>query len=119
MSVFSDAEIEYLRSQRLGRIATVDRDGQPHVTPVTFHFNEAEDVLDVGGVFFGGTKKWRDAKRDPHVTLLVDDVLTNPRRARAIEIRGTAEVHETGGEGINPRFPTSPPSSSGSARPGS
>ncbi len=32
MSVFSDAEIEYLRSQRLGRIATVGRDGQPHVT---------------------------------------------------------------------------------------
>ncbi len=109
MSVFSDAEIEYLRSQRLGRIATVGRDGQPHVTPVTFHFNEAEDVLDVGGVFFGGTKKWRDAKRDPHVTLLVDDVLSNPRRARAIEIRGTAEVHETGGEGINPRFPNFAP----------
>ena len=24
--------------------------------------------------------------------------------ARAIEIRGTAELHETGGESINPRF---------------
>lgn len=39
------------------------------------------------------------------VTFLVDDVLSNPRRARALEIRGEVEVHETGGEGINPRFP--------------
>jgi hypothetical protein len=28
-----------------------------------------------------------------------------PRVARAIEIRGTAELHETGGNEINPRFP--------------
>jgi hypothetical protein len=27
MSVFSDAEIDYLGSQRLGRLATVGRDG--------------------------------------------------------------------------------------------
>jgi hypothetical protein len=29
MSVFSDAEIEYLGSQRLGRLATVGHDGSP------------------------------------------------------------------------------------------
>ena len=109
MSVFTDAEVEYLREQTLGRVATVGPDGQPHVTPVTFHYNADEDAVDVGGVGFGGTKKWRDAQRDPHVTLLVDDVLRNPRRARALEVRGTAEVHETGGSGINPRFPNFAP----------
>jgi pyridoxamine 5'-phosphate oxidase family protein len=105
MSVFTDVEIEYLSNQRLGRIATVGPDGQPHVTPVTFFFNADEDVIDVGGLFFGGTKKWRDAQRNQKVTLLVDDVLSNPRRARAIEVRGEAELHVTGGQGINPRFP--------------
>jgi len=33
-SVFSPAEIEYLKSQRLCRIATVGPDGQPHVVTV-------------------------------------------------------------------------------------
>jgi len=105
MSVFTEEEIDYLRQQTLGRLATAGPDCQPHVTPITFHFNPDEDAIDVGGLFFGGTKKWRDAKNNQKVTLLVDDVLQNPRRARAIEIRGEAEVHETGGGEINPRFP--------------
>jgi pyridoxamine 5'-phosphate oxidase family protein len=105
MSVFTDDEIEYLRQQGLGRVATVGPDGQPHVTPVTFFYNEDEDAIDVGGISFGGTKKWRDANRNPKATLLVDDVLSNPRRARALEVRGVAEVHDTGGDKINPRFP--------------
>jgi pyridoxamine 5'-phosphate oxidase family protein len=109
MSIFTDAEIEYLGTVGLGRIATVGQDCQPHVTPVTFRYNAEEDAIDVGGVFFGGTKKWRDAHKHPGVCLLVDDVLSNPRRARAIEIRGRAELHETGGDRINPRFPNFDP----------
>ena len=34
MSAFTDAEIEYLNSQELGRIATAGADGMPHVIPV-------------------------------------------------------------------------------------
>lgn len=109
MSVFTPAEIEYMREQGLARIATVGPDGQPHITPVTFHYNEMDDALDVGGIFWGGTKKWRDAQRNPQVTLLIDDVIPEPRQARALEIRGTAELHETGGNEINPRFPNFAP----------
>ena len=36
MSAFTEKEIEYLRGQRLGRMATVGRDGSPHVVPVGF-----------------------------------------------------------------------------------
>jgi pyridoxamine 5'-phosphate oxidase family protein len=106
MSAFRDSEIEYLRSQGLARLATVGPDGQPHVVPVTFNFNADEDAVDVGGVDFGNTKKWRDARRNPRVTFLLDDVLPDPRRARAIEVRGRAEAHERGGATIHPRFPT-------------
>ena len=107
--MFTEAEIAYMREQSLGRIATVGPDGQPHVTPVTFHYNAEEDAVDVGGIFWGGTKKWRDAQRNPKVSLLVDDVIPEPRQARALEIRGTAELHETGGDDINPRFPNFAP----------
>jgi len=34
MSVFTDKEIEYLLSQRLGRLATVRPDCKPQVAPV-------------------------------------------------------------------------------------
>jgi pyridoxamine 5'-phosphate oxidase family protein len=104
MSVFTPGEIEYLRSQGLGRLATVGADGQPHLTPLTFHFNAEEDAIDIGGVDFAATKKWRDARRNPKVVFLLDDVLRDPRRARALEVRGLAEAHETGGGTINPRF---------------
>jgi pyridoxamine 5'-phosphate oxidase family protein len=108
MSVFTDAEIEYLRSQRHGHLATVGRDDQPHVVPVTYWLNLDEDTIDIGGINFGATKKWRDAQRNPKVTFLVDDT-PEPRRARAVEVRGTAEAFTTGGDQINPRFPNFAP----------
>jgi pyridoxamine 5'-phosphate oxidase family protein len=105
MSAFTDPEIQYLTSQGLARLATVGPDGQPHIVPVTFTFNAAEDAIDVGGVNFGASKKWRDAQGNPLVTFLLDDVLPDPRRARAIEVRGRAEALTGGGSKINPRFP--------------
>jgi pyridoxamine 5'-phosphate oxidase family protein len=105
MSAFTPPEIQYLTSHGLARLATVGPDGQPHVVPVTFVFNAELDTVDVGGVDFGATKKWRDARRNPLVTFLLDDVLPDPRRARALEVRGRAEALATGGSRINPRFP--------------
>ena len=107
MSVFTEAELAYLKAHTLARLATVGTDGRPHVVPVTYWFNEAEDAIDIGGVEFAATKKWRDAVAYPRVTLLVDDAL--PQEAHAIEIRADAEAHETGGDAINPRFPTFQP----------
>jgi pyridoxamine 5'-phosphate oxidase family protein len=105
MSAFTPPEIQYLTGQGLARLATVGPDGQPHVVPVTFIFNAEEDAIDVGGINFGETKKWRDARQNPLVTFLLDDVLRDPRRARAIEVRGRAEALTSGGGKINPRFP--------------
>jgi pyridoxamine 5'-phosphate oxidase family protein len=109
MSVFTIEEISYLRENKLGRLATADAEGQPHAIPVTYSFNEDEDTIDVGGLNFGAGKKWRDARANPKVAFLVDDVIGPPRRARAVEVRGDAELHETGGETINPRFPNFAP----------
>ncbi len=103
MSVFTDAEIAYLTSQSLGRLATVGPDAQPHIIPVTFTYNADEDTIDVGGMRFGEGKKWRDAQTNPKVCFLVDESWGTG--AKGIEIRGDAELHEHGGATINPRFP--------------
>jgi pyridoxamine 5'-phosphate oxidase family protein len=103
VSVFTDKELGRLLGSRLARIATVGRDGQPHVVPLTFTVNEAEDAIDVGGIGFGSSKKWRDAVANPKVTFLLDE--SSGGEAYGIEMRCRAEVHETGGEKINPKFP--------------
>jgi len=99
MSVFTPAELAYLGSQRLGRIATVGPSGQPHAVPVGFRYNAAEDTIDIGGHNFAKSKKLRDAERNPRVAFVVDDLASiSPWRPRGIEVRGRAEVLASGGE---------------------
>jgi pyridoxamine 5'-phosphate oxidase family protein len=103
VSVFSDAEIDYLGSQRLGRLATVGPDGMPHVVPVAFRYNPDADSIDVGGHDFAKRKKFRDVKRTGMGALVVDDVLP-PWQPRAVEVRGEASTLDTGGKVIMEGF---------------
>lgn len=43
----SSAERDYLTSQRLGRLATVDAHGQPQNNPVGFFLNDELGVIDI------------------------------------------------------------------------
>lgn len=103
MSVFTPAEIEYLGSQRLGRLATVNSKGDPHVVPVSFRYNAELDTIDIGGHNIAQSRKFRDAARQGRVAFVVDDVLP-PWKPRGIEIRGRAEVFPTGGQEIIASF---------------
>jgi pyridoxamine 5'-phosphate oxidase family protein len=103
MSVFTDKELEYLAGQRLGRIATVGPDGQPHVVPTTFRYNAGHDAIDVGGMRMSQTKKLRDVQRTGRASIVVDDVLP-PWQPRMIEVRGTAAVIPSGGKAFGERF---------------
>ncbi len=104
-SMFSAEEIEYLKSQRLCRIATVGPDGQPHVVPVAFRYNPETDTIDVGGHDFAKRKKWRDVQKNPKVALVIDDIASvKPWKVRGLEVRGEAEERMTGGQTIGPGF---------------
>jgi pyridoxamine 5'-phosphate oxidase family protein len=103
MSVFTDKELDYLAGQRLGRIATVGADGQPHVVPTSFRYNPDHDAIEVGGLRMSQTKKVRDVQRTGRASIVVDDVLP-PWSPRMIEIRGTAEVIASGGKALSDNF---------------
>jgi len=96
MSVFTDNELAYLhdrRPERLGRIATVGKDGTPHVVPVGWRFNPEHDSIDVGGMNFAQTKKFKDARRTGRASIVIDDLVsTDPWQPRGIEVRGRAET---------------------------
>ncbi|HEX2741007.1 MAG TPA: PPOX class F420-dependent oxidoreductase, partial [Rubrobacter sp.] len=87
----------------LGRLATVDAEGGPHVVPVGFRFNEELDTVDIGGHDLGATKKFRDAGATGKAAFVVDDVLP-PWRVRGVEIRGRAEVYSEGGSEVMEGF---------------
>jgi pyridoxamine 5'-phosphate oxidase family protein len=104
MSAFRDAELDYLLTEfeelvtkrRLGRLATVGRDGTPHVVPVGWSYNTEHDTIDIGGYDNEQTKKFLDVARSGRAALVVDDLAsTDPWRPRGIEVRGRAEtVHD-------------------------
>lgn len=91
MSVFAKKELDYLAGRRLGRLATIDADGLPHVVPLGWSYNPALDTIDAGGRDFARTKKFRNVKANPKVALVIDDVLP-PWRPRCVMVRGEAEA---------------------------
>jgi pyridoxamine 5'-phosphate oxidase family protein len=93
MPAFSQAEIDYLTSQRLGRLATVDAQGAPQNNPVGVHYNAELDTIDVYGRDLANTRKFRNVQTNPNVAMVVDDLVsTQPWQVRGVEVRGVAEA---------------------------
>lgn len=91
---FTSGELAYLRTQRLGRLATVDPGGAPQNNPVGFVIDDAGRVV-IGGRGLGATRKFRNAARHPDVAFVVDDLASvDPWIVRGVEVRGTAEALE-------------------------
>jgi pyridoxamine 5'-phosphate oxidase family protein len=63
----------------------------PHVVPLGWRYNPGLDVIDIGGQDFGRSRKFHNARRNPNVALVIDDVLP-PWRPRCVMIRGTGEA---------------------------
>ena len=96
--MFSEAELAYLQGERrLARVATVGRDGTPHVVPVgMWSYNPEHDTIDVTGRDFDRTKKFRNVARSGRAAIMIDDLASvDPWRPRAVEVRGHAEaIHD-------------------------
>lgn len=58
-----------LRGTKTGKLATVRSDGRPHVVPVWFHLDGDDVVFTTGGE----SLKYKNMKRDPRVSITVDD----------------------------------------------
>jgi len=105
MAELSAAQINYLASQRLGRLATAGRDHKPHVVPTSFRCNPELGTIDIGGHHVATTKKYRDVQATGWAAIVVDDLVsTDPWRPRMLEIRGRAEAIPTGGKALGPGF---------------
>ena len=78
--MFTEAELDFLRSQRIARIATVGPAGWPHVVPVMYTMNDDGSLdFDVDGV------KLRNLQFEPRAALVVDAM--GPKRGVAMQGR--------------------------------
>jgi pyridoxamine 5'-phosphate oxidase family protein len=81
--VFTAAELDFLRSQRIGRFATVGPSGWPHVMPVMYSVSDEGWLdFDVDGV------KLRNITAEPRAAMVVDAM--GPRRG--VSIQGSVEL---------------------------
>lgn len=76
--VLSPAELEFLRSQRIGRFATVGPSGWPHVAPVMYAVDDEGALeFDVDGV------KLRNLRAESRAAMVVDAM--GPKRGVALQ----------------------------------
>ncbi len=108
VSMFTQKEIEYLRGQRLGRMATVGPDGSPHVVPVGFRLSGENDAIEIGGhairpVRSGAICRSRPTRASPSLSTIssgwIPGLLAGSRCAAApsCTTRGGEEVSAAGG----------------------
>ena len=99
--MFNEAELGYLKSQPLMRIATADKKGRPNVAPVGFEFD--------GRYFYVGSIKQEILHSTPRylnikagnksIALVVDDLVSvEPWKPRGIRVNGTADIVKRDGE---------------------
>lgn len=94
--MFTQKELDYLRSLRLARIATVSRSGEPDVAAVAFSF-DGERFL-VGGMDLKNTLKYNNAKATGRAALVVDDYSAgDPPQPRGVKIHGAAKIVQADG----------------------
>ena len=90
MAVFTDAELEYLNGQHLGRLATSSPTGEPEVSPVGFSADA--DGIVTGGLDITKTVRYRNIERTGRAAMVIDDLLTvDPWVPRGVKVRGHAE----------------------------
>ena len=112
--MFTETEIEYIKSQRLARIATScsfstsDIEScQPDVAPVGFDFDG--EYFYVGGMNILKSTKYRNVLVNNKVALVIDDLKSvEPWEPRGIRIYGIADtVDRQGGYMSNTDHPQS------------
>jgi pyridoxamine 5'-phosphate oxidase family protein len=92
---YSEPEVQYLKSQRLARIATASPPGKPDVSPVAFEFDGTHFFVGSHSQeVFLSTKKYKNVRDgNKQVALVIDDLESvQPWKPRGMKVSGTAEI---------------------------
>lgn len=95
----------FLERQRVGRLATAEASGAPHIVPVCYALSDGARVhIAIDEKPKRGDprrlKRLRNIASDPRVMLLVDRYDEDWSRLAWVALRGRAEILEGGGEHV-------------------
>ena len=93
--------LDLVERQPIMQIAYTAADGSPRAVPIGYLLREGKFLF----FTIPSSDKVAALHHDPRIALTID-VYPPPC---CLLVRGTAELHETGGEAINPRFPNFAP----------
>ena len=93
---------DFMEAQRVGRLATADAEGAPHVVPVCYAFDGhlIYSALDLKPkrVPWRRLKRVRNIEVNPSVALVIDRYSEDWSQLAYVLIRGVADIVETGEE---------------------
>ena len=93
---------EFISSHRVGRLATADAQGAPHVIPICYAYDGSHiySALDLKPkrVSTGRLKRVRNIVANPRVALVIDDYSEDWDRLGYVMIQGSAQLVEAGDE---------------------
>lgn len=92
--MFEPAKRRYIESARIGRLATADAEGRPHVVPVCFALVDDQIVTPIDekpqDVPPDALQRSRNIRENPSVALVVDHYTEEWSQLGWVQIRGTA-----------------------------
>lgn len=92
--MFQDRERRFVERARVGRLATADAEGRPHVVPVCFAFVDDWLVTPIDEkpqtASANALRRSRDVEENPRVALVVDRYSEDWTQLGWVQVRGTA-----------------------------
>jgi pyridoxamine 5'-phosphate oxidase family protein len=79
--IFTEGELSYMATQRLGRLATIQPSGDPQVSPVSCYYNPDTGTIDIGGHNMAASRKYRNVQHNPRAAVVIDDMTPGSPRA--------------------------------------
>ena len=84
----SDSELwAFIETQKSVQVATINRDGTPHLVPLWFAIDDGAVILET----FSKSQKVKNLERDPRITILFEDGDVY-KDLRGVSISATAEL---------------------------
>jgi PPOX class probable F420-dependent enzyme len=84
----NDAELwAFIEAQKSVQVATINRDGTPHLVPLWFAIDDGAVILET----FSKSQKVKNLERDPRITILFEDGDVY-KDLRGVSISATAEL---------------------------
>ena len=101
-SGLDDRARRFIASHRVGRLATADAQGAPHVVPICYAFDGHRIFSAIDRkpktVEARGLRRVRNILANPRVALVIDDYSEDWAELAYVLVRGTAELLEDGEE---------------------